>query len=163
MHCWNKQTWFVMKFCGILYKNTSQKSQKGPKMVPKKSHFCPKGPNFAFVVTFWGKSQIPNPVLQRLRIFWQNSVQKIIKLSFFLTNSIQIFIHLSVFDKIQFKYSLIFSFSTKFNSKFDSFVKFSTNSIQNLIHLSISRQNSIKKCIQNFEIGSIQFDKIFIQ
>ena len=26
------------------------------KGVLKKSHFCPKGPNFAFVVTIWGKS-----------------------------------------------------------------------------------------------------------
>ena len=35
-------------------------------MVPKKSQFSPKGLNFAFVVLFRGRSQIPNPVLERL-------------------------------------------------------------------------------------------------
>ena len=35
-------------------------------MVPKKSQFSPKVPNFAFVELFWGRSQIPNPVLERL-------------------------------------------------------------------------------------------------
>ena len=35
-------------------------------MVPKKSRFCPKGPNFAFVASFRAKSQIPNPVSERL-------------------------------------------------------------------------------------------------
>ena len=35
-------------------------------MVPKKSRFCPKGPNFAIVASFRAKSQIPNPVSERL-------------------------------------------------------------------------------------------------
>ena len=35
-------------------------------MVPKKSRFCPKVPNFAFVASFRAKSQIPNPVSERL-------------------------------------------------------------------------------------------------
>ena len=35
-------------------------------MVPKKSQFSPKGPNFALVKLFRGRSQIPNPVLERL-------------------------------------------------------------------------------------------------
>ena len=35
-------------------------------MVPKKSRFCPKGPNFAIVASFQAKSQIPNPVSERL-------------------------------------------------------------------------------------------------
>ena len=35
-------------------------------MVPKRSQFCPKVPNFAFVVSFRAKSQIPNPVSERL-------------------------------------------------------------------------------------------------
>ena len=35
-------------------------------MVPKKSHFSPKVSNFAFVELFSGRSQIPNPVLERL-------------------------------------------------------------------------------------------------
>ena len=37
-------------------------------MVPKKSQFSPKVPNFAFVELFWGRSQIPNPVLECLII-----------------------------------------------------------------------------------------------
>ena len=41
-------------------------------MVPKKSRFCPKGPNFAIVASFRAKSQIPNPVSERLNnlILW---------------------------------------------------------------------------------------------
>ena len=35
-------------------------------MVPKKSQFSPRVPNFAFVELFLGRSQIPNPVLERL-------------------------------------------------------------------------------------------------
>ena len=35
-------------------------------MVPKKSRFCPKVPNFAFVASFRAKSQIRNPVSERL-------------------------------------------------------------------------------------------------
>ena len=38
------------------------------KMVPKKSQFSPKVPNFAFVELFRGRSQIPNPVLERLTV-----------------------------------------------------------------------------------------------
>ena len=56
----------------------------------------------------------------------------------------------------------IFSFSTKFNSNIYSFFSSRQNSIPNLIHLSIFRENSIQRCIQNFEIGCIQFNKIFI-
>ena len=37
-------------------------------MVPKKSRFCPKGPNFAIVASFRAKSQIPNPVSERLTV-----------------------------------------------------------------------------------------------
>ena len=37
-------------------------------MVPKQSRFCPKGPNFAIVASFRAKSQIPNPVSERLHI-----------------------------------------------------------------------------------------------
>ena len=37
-------------------------------MVPKKSRFCPKGPNFANVASFRAKSQIPNPVSERLHL-----------------------------------------------------------------------------------------------
>ena len=37
-------------------------------MVPKKSQFSPKVPDVAFVELFWGRSQIPNPVLKRLLI-----------------------------------------------------------------------------------------------
>ena len=36
-------------------------------MVPKKSRFCPKGPNFAIVASFRAKSQIPNPVSERMK------------------------------------------------------------------------------------------------
>ena len=39
-------------------------------MVPKKSRFCPKGPNFAFVASFRAKSQITNPVSERLTIMY---------------------------------------------------------------------------------------------
>ena len=56
------------KFCGSFHENSDKKSRKGPKMVPKKSRFCPKGPNFAFVASFRAKSQIPNPVSERLGI-----------------------------------------------------------------------------------------------
>ena len=43
-------------------------------MVPKKSQFSPKVPNFAFVELFWGRSQIPNPVLERLQMLWATRV-----------------------------------------------------------------------------------------
>ena len=41
-------------------------------MVPKKSQFSPKVPIFAFVELFWGRSQIPNPVLKRLLLCLSN-------------------------------------------------------------------------------------------
>ena len=47
-------------------------------MVPKKSQFSPKVPNFAFVELFRGRSQIPNPVLQRLHVFQEQDVSTII-------------------------------------------------------------------------------------
>ena len=45
------------------HENNHWKSRKGLKMVPKKSRCCPKDLIFAFVVLFWGRSWIPNPVL----------------------------------------------------------------------------------------------------
>ena len=54
------------------------------------------------------------------------------------------------FDKIRLKKLLICQF-------------FQQNLIQIFIHFSVFRQNPIQQCIQNFEIGSIQFYKIFIQ
>ena len=38
-------------------------------MVPKKSRFFPKGPNFAIVASFRAKSRIPNPVSERLQMY----------------------------------------------------------------------------------------------
>ena len=65
--------WEMSRLRGFLhvflnFMKITTKSQKGPKMVPKKSRFSPKVLNFAFVVLFWGRSQIPNPVLERLEM-----------------------------------------------------------------------------------------------
>ena len=48
------------------FRENNDKVPKGAKMVPKKSQFSPKAPNFALVKHFRGRSQIPNPVLERL-------------------------------------------------------------------------------------------------
>ena len=56
---------FLHVFSFIFVKITT-KTQKGPKIVPKKSQFSRKVPNFALVKLFRGRSQIPNPVLERL-------------------------------------------------------------------------------------------------
>ena len=48
----------LCKFCGSFHENSDKKSQKSLEMVSKKSWFCPKGLNFAFVASFRAKSQI---------------------------------------------------------------------------------------------------------
>ena len=50
--------WSLLKFCGSFHENSDKKSQKSLEMVSKKSWFCPKGLNFAFVASFRAKSQI---------------------------------------------------------------------------------------------------------
>ena len=49
---------FGLRWSGSFHENSDKKSRKGPKMVLKKSRFCPKGLNFAVVASFRAKAQI---------------------------------------------------------------------------------------------------------
>ena len=118
----NKQTCCVIKFCGIFDINSSQKSQKDPQKVP----FFSQRSKFCLCSDFLRQVPSSKSRIAASAYFLTKFYSKSYSFVSFLTNSIQIFIHLSVFDKIQFKNLFILSFSTKFNSKFDSFVNFPT-------------------------------------
>ena len=135
---------FLILFCSSFHENSNKKFWKGLKMVPKKSRFCPKGPNFASVASIQAKSQFLNPVSERLNYSWFCLSFCYLAGLLFGTSRNNVSRNLKIF--INFLVNNVSFVSKRNQDFFNKKCRILTLCDKKVLCFSISLQNSVKHC-----------------